>query len=70
MAFTTGATHAPEITLVAEMRENADSRLSPIRELQSSGLEHLSETIYGALAEFLAALKPDNGFWGYLRRGG
>jgi hypothetical protein len=44
------------------MRGNADSWLSPVRELQSSGLKHLPETIYGALAEFLAALKADNGF--------
>ena len=70
MAFTPGATQAPEVALTSEVSRNADSRLSPIRELQASGFEHLPKTIYSALAEFLATLKPDNGFRGYLRGSG
>jgi hypothetical protein len=70
MAFTAGATTAPEVILTPEVSRNADSRLSPVGELQASGLEHLPKTIYGALAELLAALKADNGFRGYLRGGG
>ena len=65
-----GATHAPGVILTPEVSRNADPRLSPIRELQSGGFKHLSETIYSAIAEFLAALKADNGFRGYLRGGG
>jgi hypothetical protein len=60
----------PSAKLTPEVSRNADSRLAPIRELQASGFEHLSKTIYGALAEFLAALKADNGFRGYLRGSG
>jgi hypothetical protein len=56
--------------LASEVSRNADSRLSPIRELQSGSLEYLSETIYSAFAEFFAALKPDNGFRRYLRSSG
>jgi hypothetical protein len=65
-----GPFHASEIILTAEIRGNADSRLSPIRELQASGFEHLPKTVHGALAEFLAALKADNRFRRYLRGSG
>lgn len=61
---------ASNIILASEVCGKADARLSSVRELQASGFEHLPETIYRSLAEFLPALKADNGFGGYLRSGG
>jgi hypothetical protein len=58
------------VNLAAEIRRDADPWLSSIGKLKAGGFEHRTEAIYGTLAEFFAALKADNGFGRYLRRGG
>ena len=64
------ATYPPTIALASEVCGNPNSWLPSVRELKASGFQHLSETIDGALPEFLAALKADNGFGRYLGGGG